>query len=264
MKSHLFLNIAGFNIELYFSQTDYIYHKEKLINDIIRDFKGFIINRTKGEITYKIRFVEKTLIENLSRNNLTKHFIKFYENVAENEIISFYHISILQFQIIIRNIIQDLLVKSGGYILHASASKINNKAFIFLGKPNSGKSTIIKLLNKKYTALADDTVILKKDNNTFCFYQSPFIEKEYWVKKSKKSFRLAGVFLLRKSNNFRITKITNKEYILRIMVNQLLTEKDNLKKQLKYLGSFVSSFNNFYFLDFAQNSKKLIRIIEII
>ena len=92
-------------------------------------------------------------------------------NIAEylphNTLTSYYHISISQFQFILRNVIQILLTENNGFILHASACVIDGKASLFTGFSGAGKSTVIKLLKTKYPALADDTVIIQKKGETF-------------------------------------------------------------------------------------------------
>lgn len=80
-----------------------------------------------------------------------------------------------------------LLADNKGFILRSSAANFNEKAYLFLGKSGAGKFTIMKLLNGKYSALADDDVIVKKESYNYYLYQSPFLEKEWWIKKGGKN-----------------------------------------------------------------------------
>lgn len=256
----VYLNISGSNIKIVFKKTAYCYPSRKLRKDLIHDLKNFQTDCEPKEVDFTIIFIEKETIENIARDDYKKYLINFYEHVEDNKIITFYHISTIQFQIILRNILQTLLFKSNGFILHAAASCINNKAYIFLGKPSSGKSTAMRLLKRKYPPLADDTIIIKQKNNNFTCYQTPAIEKEYLIKKSKNSYPIGGIFFLRKSKDFRIEKINNKNVVLQKLISQLFTEREMLKKQINYIAHFISEYDKFYFLDFAKNSQKLIEL----
>ena len=69
----------------------------------------------------------------------------------------------------------------------------------------AGKSTVIKLLRFHHPAQADDNVIIKKERITpYFFYQTPFIEKEWWVNPSK--YQINKIFFLRKARYTRIEK----------------------------------------------------------
>ncbi len=83
-----------------------------------------------------------------------------------NHIITFCHISLQQFTLIIL-VILERLPKNCGLILHASAVKIKNKAVLSTGRSGVGKSTIMKLLPTKYQPLADDSGTKKGKNKTF-------------------------------------------------------------------------------------------------
>ncbi|MEO0185730.1 MAG: hypothetical protein ABIL20_08045, partial [candidate division WOR-3 bacterium] len=61
-----------------------------------------------------------------------------------------------------------------------------------------GKSTAMTLLSKKFLPVASDTVIIKKEKKEFYVYQTPFLEKDDWVKKDKKKYPLGKIFFLKK------------------------------------------------------------------
>jgi hypothetical protein len=52
-----------------------------------------------------------------------------------------------------------------GLFLHASAVQTPRGAFIFLGHSTAGKSTIARLLSKRFPVIADDVVFLYKDSS---------------------------------------------------------------------------------------------------
>ena len=60
---------------------------------------------------------------------------------------------------------QNSLVNNSGLFLHASAVNIGGKALIFLGHSTSGKSTISRILSKKYSVISDDKVWASQNSN---------------------------------------------------------------------------------------------------
>lgn len=55
--------------------------------------------------------------------------------------------------------------KQKGLYLHASSVNINGKALLFLGHSSSGKSTISRLLSKRYPIIADDKICIFQKKN---------------------------------------------------------------------------------------------------
>lgn len=258
----LFLDIAGFSIRLEFFISEYYFARKKLIQDIKHNLAGFIKPKSAKKPDYSVYFIEQQSIKAFHRKNNYVYFLNFYKKIAKNKIETYYHIGFIQFQIILMNILIELLTSVKGLMIHASSSLPNNKALLFLGQSGAGKSTIINLLNGKYTPLADDSVILKKEENEFFLYQTPFIEKEYWIKKSCKRYRLKSVYLLKKSSSYRIQKIYNKVENYKNILESLLTEKDNVNKQVITINEFIKKQSNFYYLYFGKNKHKLINLIE--
>jgi len=257
----IYLSIAGFVIEIVLGWTEYIYAKNKIKNDILSDLKGFVIHGKQKKIDYYLKIIEDRSGANLFKKNNKQFFITFYERIAENKIVSYYHTGISQIQTILIGIIQSLLSRSQGFMLHGSAINVGDGAYIFLGKPCGGKSTIIDLLKEKYQGLADDISIIKKENDIFNFYQIPKAEKISWIIRSKNRYPLERVFFLRKANYYKINKINNQEIILRNLMKQLFTEKEDLKPQLKYLSDFVTNYYQFYILYFGRDGKKIVKLI---
>lgn len=55
--------------------------------------------------------------------------------------------------------------KQKGFILHASSVYVSGKALLFLGHSTSGKSTISRLLSKRYPIISDDKTSVWKTKN---------------------------------------------------------------------------------------------------
>lgn len=261
-KEVTILNIANFNIQIKFGKTEWPWLKKKMIDELFNYYDGFIVNEAPKKIDYKINFIDKKTLEIISRFKEKKTFINFYQEEKNGDITTFYQISISQFQLVIRDVLEKLLTKNKGFIFHASASNVKGRAYIFLGRPGAGKSTVMKLLNERFPSLADDSVIIRKENKSYSLYQTPFIEKENWVKKRHGDFPIKKIFFLRKANYFKMEKISNKDFLLKKIIQQFWTEENHLKRQIKYVMRFVAEFNNFYFLYFAKEAEGLIKLIR--
>ena len=63
-------------------------------------------------------------------------------------------------------------------LVHAGAVKIKDETLIFPGESSTGKTTIFNLLTKNgIIGINDDTILLKKENNTWFAYPTPFMSK---------------------------------------------------------------------------------------
>jgi len=261
--SPVYLLVAGYKIKITFGSADFRFFRKKFITEFTSLYSGFITKNNNSNTSYEIIFTEKPIIKTL-RNKKKEQFIVYFEQLNNKIIRTFYHISIFQFQLILKYIILKLL-KNSGFVLHASASIINNKAFIFTGPKNIGKSTTVRLLNSKFKAIADDSVIIKKEkesNNFFC-YQTPFLEKEYWIKKSTNKYLISKIFFLDCKYKSLIKMIKNKKTIISLLINQtLLPDKERSKLQLKRVLEFTGYFDNFYYLNHYDNHERLTKYLS--
>lgn len=258
----IYLNIAGFNIQINLRPTEFIYFQEIKKAELIKYWSNFLIKDKPKAIDFTINFVERKNIETIYQTKSKKSFINFYQIKTNNIINSYYQCGPIQFQIILKQVLLELLNQRQGMTVHCSAVRFKNKAYLFLGKPGAGKSTAMSLLSKKFSPLSDDSGIIKKEGNNYFFYQTPFLEKKSWVKKNNDKLYLGKIFFLRKKPYFKIEKIENKDYIIERMIKQLFSAKELGKKQMKTLLRFISQFDGFYFLSFAKDQNKLIKLID--
>jgi len=250
----IYLNIAGFIIKVIFGNTDWDFISNKMIDDIKENLNGFIVKKEDKKIDFTIRFIEKRNF--IGKTDKSGHqFVVIFEKKSKKLMDTYYQIGFIQFQFILREVINDLLSENDGYILHASAVSLNNQAYIFLGKPSAGKSTIMKLASKIYKPLADDSVYIRKINNDFYLFQTPMIEKEMIRNKSNKRFFIKKIFFLKKGKNFLLEAIDIKKKIIQLFFRQIQTNKNLLKKQFPKLVDFVNKKNTFYILTFSKKSK---------
>lgn len=244
-----YLSIAGFIIGVKFHAIEWPYGIEYSFRDWFQStYFGFLGPASTKKADYWIEFHPLTTPEIIINHKLKKHFINIFQQKNSSAITSYYHLSQHQIQLILRKIIQKLLTKENGLILHASASLVNRKAFVFLGPSGAGKSTTVKLLSKNHKPLADDALIIKKEGNKYYLYQTPFMEKSYFLPKKSEPIELGAVFFIHKSKEYGVEKITDKNKITNKLIEQFLTEEDDLRKQLPYLLKMLKEFDHFYHL----------------
>jgi hypothetical protein len=257
----LYLQIAGFVIKIIFKRVkDFpIIIENEFKNFIKKNFSGFLINEGRADFIIQIdpykhfSALQKKIGE----------FLFFIKKRTRRKIITFSHISQHQFRLILSLILNELL-KNKGFILHASAVAFQNKAYIFMGQPGAGKSTIMKLLSKKFNPIADDSIIIKKENGSYFAYQTPFMEKEYWIRREKEKYEIGGMFFLKKSRRIKIEKIKT-GFLARKLLNQLRLSQKNLILDTKLLLSFLlKNKNNIYYLFFPKNREILKFFITLV
>lgn len=264
----LFISIAGFSIKIVFHPIEVATIRTLFKKYLVWYLNGFIVRRPKTKVDFTIEFTWDQKNEVVERKVEREYFIRYFRFKNTRTIESYYHISVYQFQTLLRDILDLLLMNSSGFMLHASASCINNKASIFVGKSGAGKSTTVTLLKRKYKGLADDSVIIKKERGKYSFYQTPFMEKEEWIKREHRSIHLDKVYLLKKAQHFSIRKLENIEQLFATLSKQIfITNKqafmteNKVNEQLKKLFTFINSHDNFFTLYFAKNEEKLQKLI---
>lgn len=263
LNNVIYLKIAGFYFRIYFWQTPFNLHRIAIYSEIHKFYQGFLLDKKPKKIDcyidFRNRLTYKLLYDKKSNN---KYASISRGCVEDNKYIFYYQISIFQFQLLLRDILSDLLVKGHGFILHSSANNFKGKIILFTGNSGAGKSTAMEYVDSKYPGLADDNVIIRKENEHYVFYQTPMTEKVN-LTKSHASYEISRVFFPIKSKEFNIKKISKKDYVLKLFMQQFWTkDKIFMKKQVKYVIDFVSQFNEFYFLYFAKNKNKLISLLE--
>ncbi len=259
----IYLSIAGFNIKIIFKPLKIAFFRKRIIREIHSIYKGFILSYipTKSDIVIHLTEPHHHLItEKINGENY--YFSYLFKTHDENILHATYDISLHQFSHLILNIIQKKLGHNNGFLLHASASNVKNNAFLFTGPSGAGKSTIISLLNNAFPALSDDLSIIKKEGNNFVYYQTPFIERNEWIKKSEKMYTIGKVFFIRKSKEFKVQKIKSKKYVIYELTKQLRVENKTLNSDVSNLLSFIQNFNEYYFLYFAKDRIKLLNLMK--
>lgn len=246
----LYIKIVSFVIGIRFYPYEWPFSIEKYFRDrMTLYYLGFLIPGYKGKVDFWIDVYFKEGFETMIKVYERKHFIKIFEETGRNTITTFYTVSNEQFAAVVRKICQALLYKYNGLYIHASAVKVGSSAYIFLGDSGAGKSTIVRILSKKYTPLGDDSIFLKKEGGKFYFYQTPFLEKNAWIERKPEKYNIGKVFFLKKSDKIEVVKLEDKEKAAQLFSSQLISNKGEVVKQMKNILEFVK-YNDFYYLAF--------------
>lgn len=128
------------------------------------------------------------------------------------------------------NLINNILKKSyglfilskKGILLHASSVRFRNKAYLFSGPRDSGKSTVIKFL-PEFKPLSEDTAIIKKLPEGFYLFTPPFDRKNNFIGENIKT-PLGKIFILEPFLENYLEEIRNKEEKLAIILKNTLVE----------------------------------------
>lgn len=257
----IYLKIAGYSITIICSPSEYLQARKKFIKDIKYYCQGFIILNPPKKIHLAIHVSEHPhFVYSKNSQNKVVHFIKIGEE-KKSSYNTYYYIGIPLFIHLLGNILSKLIMKDGGFFLHAAANQKRQIAYLFTGPSGTGKSTITTLIHPEFPSIADDCVIIKKESGNYYLYQIPLIEKAQYRKKSSKRLKIGSVFFLRKKKFFKIEKINKKQEILTMISSQLWTEKDNLNSQVNNFISFVQNTKSFNYLSFALNRKNTIQLI---
>lgn len=252
MTKQIFLSCAGFTIKVVFKDHDDFFGKDLFIQNLENKLKGFVLTKRRAKIDATVIFKYRNNYDIFWDKKNKKQYLNYLTELDSNIIETYYHISDQQFRILLRFIIQKLLTKNRGVMIHCSAIKKNNNAYIFLGKSGSGKSTISQLLKRHSSVLADDIAIIRKNSKgEYLLYQTPFIESNMNFAKNHNPSFLKQINVLKKSTIHKKINITDYGTRLSILIKQIFTEENDAKEQITSVMNLASDFNSMYYLYFS-------------
>lgn len=153
------------------------------------------------------------------RLNMERSDFKAVFNITEGMGKLEVHESVYCFDAFYRVFYTWLMLKRGGFMLHASSVVYNGKGYIFTGSSGSGKSTISGL-SPKTTLLSDElTAVLKKDGE-YIVHGNPFWG-DFQKGTAREKATVANLYFLRKARENRIDQIPMGEKLKRVLQNVL-------------------------------------------
>lgn len=134
------------------------------------------------------------------------------------------------------------LPKYDRMLLHAAVLEYDGRAYAFLGKSGTGKSTHTSLWCKYIdgvSVLNGDKPILQYKDGSFLVYGTPWMGKENLGKKGVAP--LAGLCFLEQSPTNELTTLTPKQAANRVFTQVLLpSDSENAEKTLSLLDRLVT------------------------
>ena len=125
--------------------------------------------------------------------------------------------SIYSFDACLRVLCATQIMLQGGLLLHAAAVVRNSKAFIFAGPSGSGKTTITRLSGAKKILSDEIVAIIRDKHNRMLAGSTPFWGEMGTGPSSRKSYLVAAIFFLKKSNYLKKETLSNNEAIRKLL-----------------------------------------------
>ena len=151
---------------------------------------------------------------NMSRSDFTGEY-----DIAECRGMLEVHQSIYSFDAFYRVFYTWLMLKRGGFMLHASSVIRKGKGYIFTGFSGSGKSTISGL-SPENTLLSDELTAVMKTNGEYVVHGNPFWG-DFQKGTAREKAPVSHLFFLRKARENRIESMPLGEKLKRVLQNVL-------------------------------------------
>ncbi len=218
------LNIAGIACSFEFPRS--------FIGYIKRRYSGFLFSGTP-EYIFKCKLINsaqevlgKSLSVHVKKDVLciTRKDFNGQINLLKKQGYLELCANIYSFDSLLRVIYSSIIVREGGFLLHAAGLSINKKGYVFAGISGSGKSTLAKLCNK-LNVLTDEIIIVKHSGKLFYACGTPFWGK---LKGSGKniSVPLKRFFFLKKGKELHVDIIDINNALYRFLKCVMLFEQD--------------------------------------
>jgi hypothetical protein len=110
------------------------------------------------------------------------------------------------FNELLRSVFIIELAHQGGFLLHASSLIKSGKAWLFIGHPGAGKSTMRRLYPEKL-CLGDDLAIIRQIGSSRYLYGSPFYARTQTSYPNQR-FPLGPIFTVKLSSHYLLEKLS--------------------------------------------------------
>ncbi|MFC1886902.1 hypothetical protein ACFLZM_07585 [Thermodesulfobacteriota bacterium] len=138
------------------------------------------------------------------------------------------------------------LIENNGFLLHSAGVVCGDDAYIFSGPGGIGKSTIAALSNE-FKVLADDFVCIRKIEDSFYAYSTP-----WYGGKGQEGYEIKRLFFLFRDEKTQIIDLKPAQTVNALMTNMYYNTIDEkiLGKLMSVLCLFVESVPG-YWLSFS-------------
>ncbi len=136
-----------------------------------------------------------------------------------------------------------LLSKERGIMVHGSALEINGQGILFIGKSGSGKSTITNILmrEEQNTVLNDDRIIIRKSDEKFWLYGTPWHGDIKECSAGKVPLR--KIFFIKHGQENKIKSLSPAQKISRLIAQAFSTlwDKKGMEFSLYFCSELVTA-----------------------
>ena len=266
----MLLRIAGFNIKLIFEPTDMVIFENRLMRDIEKHVYspyGVTSFSLKPDYTIIIKYDKRIF---LHKSKKITAQAPLFKETSRSVLETNYYVSFDQFNYVLMFVLNRLLMKNDGFLLHCAAISTKKGAIIFVGNENAGKSTVRALLGDKFNPISDDALIIKYERGKYSAYQHCLIERNPVTGKSDKKYTIYRIFLLQKSDSCQSIIIKDKMQIVPLLLKN--TSLYKFKEHVEYphyenitminFLRFIDTFS-FYRLLFSRDAEELQSLMRV-
>jgi hypothetical protein len=125
---------------------------------------------------------------------------------------------------LLRVLLSWLLLPQQGFLLHAATVVREERAYIFTGRSEAGKSTVASLAPAG-SVLTDEISLLRHEEHCWRAYGTPFWG-EFRAAGSNRSSPIAGIFALVKAGENAVRPLTPREALRALLPNVLFFSSD--------------------------------------
>lgn len=141
---------------------------------------------------------------------------------------------------LIRTLLALFLLRSGGFLLHAAGVTDGEKAYVFSGPTQSGKTTIAAHLANGHAVLNDETIAVRRTRTGYMAYSTPF-PGEMKAVSVNRGARMDSLFFIRKGTEFERRPLSPSEVVAYALPQLICLERtpEGAKEALKALTTFA-------------------------
>lgn len=261
-----FLEVAGFVIRVVFEKSEQVEFKRIRINQFLQVYEksGFLIKETNDKkIDFSLywgSYIREEVYD--TGNDEERFFLVGRRYLKEKKYYLSMMSSLVYFQFVLKEVLNRLLLNSGGFMMHGSGAVNNERELsLFLGHSGDGKTTTQRMLvDNDYEFFCDDVFLVRKMGNEWNFFSPPFIEKEYLPKAGE--YKNARLFLVEKDRSAKVSKAgSGAKLFSKILELVWFVEEKVSKNAMENISIFVKE-NEIYKLERNLDVKKLMEVMN--